>query len=600
MADSKEDMFLLAVAQKMGLGTVDLATFMSKVATNSQIRSIVLEAASGSGNTSGQAIDPKYNKFLEVLGQRFKADAGIPAVRDGFIDKLNADLKADPALAAKLKSAITSNPNIAANQLALYQHGQLKATVDTLDALVTAANRPAPPPPPPASAPAPAPVVAADKPPAKPPAARPPVLAPRPPADAAAPAPVAAAPAPAPEAAPAPAPTPAAAPAALNVAEARRLAAEQVLATFASPNTTDDTISESITPDMVKAIAGSIGKFAKTNYPQSIGLDADKFQMKIEASPELQQQIADNLAKNPKLVRSLALAMGPGGKLDLNKPMVRSAVENTLKTIFNDPEKLAEKKYTDSLYDKMSTASNSMDQLTSFMRSIGFDARSMGNLGPFMSGLGRQLAGNFDTMMHGDAYAMGNPKGKGLFAPINMSWSQADHDVFLSQYATVVAKPGAKGPVSDGTVYTLVEKAGEPPTREATYDPTKDHRIAVKDVRGVEFKVFATSGLSPTRLANGNYDWTLATKVDDRGQPRHDSMKTIVLDPTESGRLFAEMSGAGAKKIVDPASMSPTGDDPQLAVRITRVDHITGRTGPDTVPARPIGAPRPEPEVAPS
>ena len=598
MADSKEDMFLLAVGQKMGLGTADLGIFLGKVATNSEIRKIVLDAASGPDTPGAPAIDPKYNKFLEVLGQRFKADTGLPAVSNGFIDKLNADLKKDPALAEKLKSAISTNPTIAANQLALYKHGDLKSTVTTLDALVTAANRPAPPAPAP-TAPPPPPVAAADKPiPAKPvpprvEAAKPPPA----PASAPAPAPVPVAAVPAP-AAPASAPAPT-----IDVAEARRVAAEGVLATFASSSTSDQTIAESMNPEMVKAIAATVAKFSRTHYPQSIGLDADKFQTRIDASPELQKSIAENLAQNPKLVRSLAQAMGPDGKLNMNEKLVRSFVENALKTIFNNPEKLAEKQYTDSLQRDMNQG-NSMDQITSFMRMLGFDSRSQGELSRFMDGIGRQTSENFGKFFKGDAYAMGNPKGAGLFGPINMSWSDADHELFLSQFADVVAKPGAKGPVSDGTTIVVKKEAGKPDKREEVYDATKDHRIDVKDALGTRAKVFATSGLSPTRLANGNYEWVLASKVDERGQPRHDSMKTMVLDAQESMRLYAEMRAAGATGIVDPAKMNPTGlDESQLPVKITRVDPVTGRTGPDNAPPRQLNVaanvPR-EPEVAPS
>lgn len=331
-------------------------------------------------------------------------------------------------------------------------------------------------------------------------------------------------------------------------------------------------------PNTVKTLTESVAKFAEKNFADSIGRDANKFRSAVNAT-DLNAQIGQNLAQNPRLVRTLAQMAGPEGEAQMKDPTAKSFVKSRLEEIFAEPKKLANKGYTDGVMKGIDEMSNPMNMISGFFGKMGLNFGSGNELGKMFAGLGRQFEQAFGKMFGGGGgFSMANAGGAGLFGKISLGWQQADRDVFLSQFADTKPQPGKTGPVSDGN-YRIETKTPEGKTKvETKYDEARDHRIAITTVDGQNTKVFATDGLSPTRDRDGNFSWSLATKVNENGSPAPGSIQTFRLDQANSEKLFREMQQAGIQNVRDPSTIPNwRGDPPPSGPQLSRIDPATGR-----------------------
>jgi hypothetical protein len=530
---------LSEIATKMGLNAIDAGTFIGRVTVNPQVASVIAGAAGGG---SGTSIDPKYNSFLKTMGDKYKQDPS-------FVSKLNDDLKANPALKDKLTTAVKNHPDLAAKEVASYQSGQLGQSVSRLEQAISqrAAPQSAP-----SAAPSAAPSTAtADAAAAETArlAARAQSARPSPAATAAASAAPARAQAAPPPTTAAPSTTAPATPpqaAAPDAAAIQAAAATEVMKTLATAS--DDKIREVMTPDMVQQLATGVAAYSDKHYPE-MATDAKGFVAKV-GEEGLSKRIAENLQRNPQLIRDLAKTMNE--EPDPNDPlakMKKDGVRDTLKQIYAEPEKLADENFTEKLGRKFQMAEGGIGGMLK-----GFLGNDMGGLGGIMNKLGGVFQGIMNWFGNAmSAFSSGNFALMGNMDPKSSMWErfsygvrQAELTKGLENYAQVIPRTGAQGPMNGNG--KVVDAQGKPVMEEVKdetgkvvgqrqkMDDSFDHRV---EYGGKKF--YLTNGLQPSAIIRdgqpiGQNRWYVATSVDADGRPR--KIDNIVLSDADSQKLM--------------------------------------------------------------
>lgn len=525
---------LAEIASKMGLNALDAGTFIGRVTVNPQVAGVIADAAGGG---KGGSIDPKYNQFLKTMGDKYKQDPG-------FVAKLNDDLKANPGLKDKLSTAIKNHPNLAAEQVAAYQAGQLGQSVSRLEdaiskqaasattadaaaaaetARLAARTR--------SSTPAPAATAAATTAPAQTTTA-PQTAAAAPPAASTPPA--------------SSAPAAAAGAPAIDATAIQAAAAAEVMKTLATAS--DEKIKELMTPDMVKNLASGVAAYSHKHYPE---MDADAQAFVAEAGAEgLSKRIAENLQRNPQLIRDLAKTMNEEpNPNDPLKDIKKSGVRDALKQIYAQPEKLADENFTENLARKFQMAEGGMGGMLK-----GLLGNDMGGLGGIINGIGAFFQGIMNWFGNAiSAFSSGNfsllrnlNPGMGMTEAFIQSSQRAENIKGLEENASVIPRSQARGPINGNG--KVIDDQGKP-----VMDPVKDEQGKVIGQRQrmddsfdhrVEYgghKFYLTNGLQPAPVihkdaATGQNRWVVADNVDANGRVR--GVKEIVLSDADSAKLM--------------------------------------------------------------
>jgi hypothetical protein len=544
--------------EKMGLSAGEAATLVAKLATNPEVSKLVM----GLGNNASGAPDPKFDALMKEMGARFKADTGSP-FRDGFVDKLNADLEANPALAQKMTAAIKSNPAQATLAVRNYQPGKLNEAVKAMEA------RPAP-----AAGPVQAPAPVTPAPAANPSATRPAPATPtvaRP-----APPPVAAPAAPPPVVAPAAIPSPTPSTTADTGAAAIRAGRDQMISALATGSDADIKAFMQ-KPANVKLLMESAANYGE-NQPE-LKDKARGFMDRVNANPNVIKQIGENLGNNPELVRKMAKALDEQ-KGPINSRAMNTQVNQVLGEIYEKPDKtLGSKQWTDGLQSKMMMG-GAMDWVKT---NLGIDLKNMlGGLGNMLQGMFAKIGDFFKQFSTGNFMQIGNMNPKaGFFDKLGRSMDQAaafrEREPMLREQADLIVKPGAKGPINDGAHgpdgkprmkdETVTGPDGKPTTvKVADYRAGDDHRVSVTAIGNNNNKVYLTDNIQPTREPNGNYRWTVAESIDPN-TGRAGQLRQLVVSPEESQRLFKIMEQSAAQTGKPLNIQNPNVDQPTAEVQ---------------------------------
>lgn len=505
-----------------------------------------------------------------------------PGQGEQFIKALNKDL-ADPKVAARLEAAIQADPAKVAAALPRYTPGSLATLIPDTAAPAAAVAQPKPQP---AAAPQPERKVSAA--PAAPrpagagggrgfvnPAAAVAAAA----VDRAAPAAAAPAPAAATQASVAAPPPPAGATAAAaKPGEADLM--KTILKDLAKES--DENISATMTPKFVGRLGEGLAAYGTENFPD-LQAESTGFLNKMKAmSPDDRKKIADNLAKNPQLVRDLAKMMDDPSLT--SNGMVKSGIRDTLKDIYGNPMVLADQTYTDRLSGKIQQAKDMQNGgVSGMLKGMGIDLGGVGGgLGAFFNGIMNWFRNFFGAFSGGMFQQIGNTTpGMGMWDRLSASMDQASRASRTLGYETVLPRNGANGPIGDGidrdangkpVMHDLGKKdADGKPILEQKYDVTKDHRVPVTLITGSTKDIYLTDNLRPSREANGNLTWIVATEVDRRGQSVRN--EAIVLSPQESQKLYTKLQEAARAagkelKTPDPSYAQPA----QSGIVTTRYD----------------------------
>lgn len=556
------------VGPKMGLSGGDQVRLVKEIGMNGQVRGIVLGMGGGAG--ANGATDPRYDAFYKAMGDRFKGDKD-------FVDNLNTDLEKNPGLAKKLVAAIESNPDQAARMVKDYKYGQLNTSVTELETRIAATSAKAPPkvdPAPATEARKPAVQQKAETAASPTPSPKAPSVKRRadPSADATAPArgePIAfAATSTISQTSLETVATAAVRPAEkISGEEVVRRAKEETIRDLATGS--DEHISKLFTTKgkdgVVPAMAAAVADFGANKFPNDsqIKQESRNFLQKIDANPQLREDIAKNLAKNPGLVRTLTKAMSED---EPSNAAMDGQMRNLLLEVYQKPEKLADDKWTSGLQTKMAMG-GVMDWVKT---NLGIDLQGMlSGVGQMLQGVFKQIAGFFKQFSGGNFAQISNLNpNASFFDKIGRAWDQSQdfekREPALRNLAQPLHRPGVVGgPVSDGIQRdaegnplkikeTRIGADGEKVTVEKNdYRPDRDDRVTITTYGGNTAKVYLTDGLNATREPNGNYSWRFATDLEAKSGAV-DRVSQYTLTEAESRRLYrmtAEAAQASGRSL---------------------------------------------------
>lgn len=532
---------LSEAASKMGLDAVDAGKFIGRVAFNPEVAKLIAGASGGGAPAKdGSLIDPKYNQFLKSLGDKYKQDPS-------FVGKLNDDLKANPSAAQKLGTAVRNHPNLAAQEVSSYQPGQLTQGMARLDqAIAKTTAQPASAAPNESGAEATRlaaarsqPASSQNTPPSQ--STPPPAKAPATPASAAT-------------------TTKASAPA-VDPMAVQAAAATELMTNLSTAS--DAKIRELMTPDMVQQLSAGVVAYGNKNFPE-LASDAQSFTNKVNADAGLRGRIAENLSRDPQMIRDLAKTMNaPDDPNDPMADMKKSGIKKTLQDIYTQPENLAKKDYTDGLADKLKMANGAGGGLMGGLKGIlGNDLGGMGGflskIGDFLKGIMKWFGNLFESFSSGNFAMAGNVDPKmSMWGRFSYAMDRAKMTDGLERHAQVIPRHDAKGPV--GGNGQVLDAQGKPVMEDVhgrdgkligqrpKLDPEFDHRV---EYGGQKF--YLTNGIKPSKVMQtgsptGYNHWYVATEVDAQGKPTN--IKEIVLNDKDSkslmDRLESETRAAG-------------------------------------------------------
>lgn len=330
----------------MALSSIDIEERLAKYKVNGQEQGHITAAKKTAqfylAYNDGANVDVK--NFLKSLGQVDNGviDAVVAQVNkdpQGFVQKLEKDLKNDPSAANNLKTIIENNPAEAARIINAYDGTNFKPLMASVQ------NSPAPATPPPVAAPqptqSPAPAGSATT---QPGSGQATSTAPAPPSTqrphgtGGTTTPGSAAPTTSP---------PAAAAAGGGASSSAAVSSQQMSGLFEALKTaTNSQIRGLFTGNDALGKNGHVMQFATAFAREAVktyGIsqaDADGFVKRIEGDPTLQKNIADNLANNPDFIREMASL--DGQNID---PRIRGLAKKKLQELMHKPEKLADPEY---------------------------------------------------------------------------------------------------------------------------------------------------------------------------------------------------------------------------------------------------------------
>lgn len=537
MAEKKS---LNEILEGAGLGMVDRGKLVADIAVNPNVRNLLKQS-------EGKIGDVQREQVITALAKKWQQDPSI-------IGKLDSDLGKSPAVGQKLQDLVVKDPKA-------FTTGVLPKYNGSNLAEVVAQASPAP------SAPKPDVVAAAGVPAAgksdakpkgqEPPKRAPTARAPDTPAPVAAPVPSPSADRPA--AAPPTVAAPAAVPAASMSAGDRELFKQTFIQIAAQPN---EKIAAAIDKDFVVGMAEGIAAQAK-KYGVEDGT-SKAFVERIRKDPKLQQDIADNLKKNPDFIRELAKSMK-----DEKEPAdgIKSLAKQKMTEFMSQPEKLADSNYVSSLTSQMKMGST-MSGFGGILSKFGIDLSGVGNFFQKIFDWVR----NFVNEFTGGNFASMQSSGRGFFQSFQHSAQNASMNAEMeaSMRGKLKVEPliGANGkpsythmePMRDDKGQILKNKDGSPA------DTPVQNKIEV-ETRGGKIKVLPTSGAEAVRQPDGGYKVWLAETMDDKGRPQKLIQANMTADQFETYnanlRQYGDRNNPPQYQMYDEAVRGPQ----QLPVR---------------------------------
>jgi hypothetical protein len=414
-----------------------------------------------------------YDGLLAALGRAYKKDGDILA-------KLDAEMANTPGLEDRFYKAIKREPNAFAAKLENYKSGDLKSFVDQTEI----------------SAPSPAALVAGaatditGSPPAK-----------------------TARKAPATEPA-----TPSERPRKKGAAGAKVAAAGAVAAAAV-----DDGDRE------MRGIAMGIEGFVGEQFPE-LSPRAAGFRETVTKDPKLQRAIAARLAADPAFKRELMSAMSSKNPMD---PKMKNQMRPFLAQVLDNPAALGTEEgfaaiKRDYGQTKNAVVGQQMGEIKTWLKQnlgINLDGvfawfqKMFGQLGHFFNGFSN---GSFKSMRN---------SGHGMMDAFNMSWKEAGAgaDLESANLAGIRVLPVTKGGAYYRTEVTK-DQEGKDVSRRVM------NTVEVRDVTGKVHNVPLSYGLNSTRRNDGNYELTLAARVDEAGVAK--SITQIVVSGEEGAKYY--------------------------------------------------------------
>lgn len=309
----------------------------------------------------------------------------------------------------------------------------------------------------------------------------------------------------------------------------------------------DTEIANAIDADMVKSIAKGMSQQAISKYgvqepaakaflkkiagPQEPGESKDGY------DPQLADNIAANLKRNPEFVRQLAKAAK--NKEPMDKAMVDMA-RPTMTSVMENPEKLADDKYVKDLSQKMNMGS-----------SMGGFGKILNNI--FGEGFGSKISGWFNAIFSqikswisgftGDKQVISMKSGgNGSFLPtvmVNLDAINANRDAAAAQarYSpltmTALSQKGADGKffhdeqVKDKDGKPAVSQDGKPVMKTVM-----NGAYTITDIDGKQHSVMPSVGqLEAKQDKDGNVYGRFVTKINANGVS--DELATIRVSEAE-------------------------------------------------------------------
>ncbi|MBL8637193.1 MAG: hypothetical protein JNN09_01680 [Alphaproteobacteria bacterium] len=482
-----------------------------------------------------------YDGLLAALGRAYKKDGDILA-------KLDAEMANTPGLEDRFYKAIKKEPNAFAAKLENYKSGDLKSFVDQTET----------------SAPSPAALVAGaatditGSPPAK--TAR---------------------------------KAPATEPAAPSSGRPRKGAAGAKVVGAAGAAVAAAAVDDGDAE--MRGIAMGIEGFVGEQFPE-LSPRAAGFRETVTKDPKLQRAIAARLAADPAFKRELMSAMSSKNPMD---PKMKNQMRPFLAQVLDNPAALGTEEgfaaiKRDYGQTKNAVVGQQMGEIKTWLKQnlgINLDGvfawfqKMFGQLGHFFNGFSN---GSFKSMRN---------SGHGMMDAFNMSWKEAGAgaDLESANLASIRVLPVTKGGAYYRTEVTK-DQEGKDVSRRVM------NTVEVRDVTGKVHNVPLSYGLNSTRRNDGNYELTLAARVDETGVPK--SITQIVVSGEEGARYYKALDArlrqeggnfvdqnfadgrtpAGGRAIVVPPprpSPSPSVErfDPQTGASLG-VEDVTRRARP--------------------
>ncbi len=528
-----------------GLSNWEQVKLTKDIGLNSNVRNLLKQS-------EGKLGDVQREQVVTALAKKWQQDPSI-------ISKLDSDLARNPAVGQKLQELVVKDPKaFTGGVLAKYNGSNLPEVV----AQATA----------PAAAPKPEVVAAATTPAAKSdpkpkaqetPRRAPAAKAPDTPAPVAAPAVPSAADRPA-ASPPSAAPPATASPAPMSAGD-RELFKQVFIEIAAEP---DKKIAAAIDKDFVVGMAEGIAAQAK-KYGVEDGT-SKAFVERIRKDPKLQQDIADNLKKNPDFIRELAKSMK-----DEKEPAdgIKNLAKQKMTEFMSEPEKLADSKYVSNLTSQMKMGST-MSGFGGILSKFGIDLSGIGN---FFQGVFDWVR-NFVNEFTGGNFASMQSSGRGFFGAFQQSARNAsmNADMEASMRGKLKVEP-------------LIGADGKPTYKHA--EPKRDENGAVVgeqqvlnkievETMGGKVKVLPTSGAEAVRQPDGSYKVWLADTMDDQGRPQKLIQASMTADQFETYnanlRQYGDRNNPPQYKMYDEATRGPQQKPALPEINVTRVDRASG------------------------
>ena len=414
-----------------------------------------------------------YDGLLAALGRAYKKDGDILA-------KLDAEMANTPGLEDRFYKAIKREPNAFAAKLENYKSGDLKSFVDQTET----------------SAPSPAALVAGaatditGSPPAK--------TAKRASAEPAA---------------------PSSGRTKKGAAGAKVVGAAGVVAAAA----VDDGDAE------MRGIAMGLEGFVGEQFPE-LSPRAAGFRETVTKDPKLQRAIGARLAADPAFKRELMSAMSSKNPMD---PKMKNQMRPFLAQVLDNPAALGTEEgfaaiKRDYGQTKNAVVGQQMGEIKTWLKQnlgINLDGvfawfqQMFGQLGHFFNGFSN---GSFKSMRN---------SGHGMMDSFNMSWKEAGvgADLESANLAGIRVLPVTKGGAYYRTEVTK-DQEGKDVSRRVM------NTVEVRDVTGKVHNVPLSYGLNSTRRNDGNYELTLAGRLDEAGVAK--SITQIVVSGEEGAKYY--------------------------------------------------------------
>lgn len=346
----------------------------------------------------------------------------------------------------------------------------------------------------------------------------------------------------------------------------------------------------------IRGIAMGIEGFVGRQFPE-LSPRAAGFRETVTKDPKLQRAIAARLAANPDFKRELMSAMNSKDPMDAR---TKNQMRPFLAQVLDNPAALGTEEGFAAIKRDYGQAKNAvvgqqMGEIKTWLKQnlgINLDGvfawfqKMFGQLGHFFNGFSN---GSFKSMRN---------SGHGMMDAFNMSWKEAGASAALesANLASIRILPVTKGGAYYRTEVTK-DQEGKDISRRVM------NTVEVRDVTGKVHNVPLSYGLNSTRRNDGNYELTLAARVDEAGVPK--SITQIVVSGEEGAKYYktlgARLKEDGARFVDQNFSdgQSPVGgraiivpsSRPSPSPSVTHYDPEGGQVIQDvTSKARPLPA----------